>query len=193
MFALIYTYPNTWAYSNIYVEKHVSAYRFSSLFPQSLGHSPSAFTLKTPTHTHTLSSICVFQMLWPGVEICMSRQCFWLSNDPQLFITAHTQTHKHARLNPGRGVERGAWVFKAETETDLTESSTGQIILSSLSLPRLTESPSAMMWFAWLYSMWSVVVSVGAIFIITIIHLRTSHLQVLLWQACRMLFLYTWI
>lgn len=36
-----------------------------------------------------------------------------------------------------------------------------------------------MMWSAWLFSVWSVVVSVGAIFIIAIIHLRTSHLQVL--------------
>ncbi|KAA8583182.1 hypothetical protein FQN60_015728 [Etheostoma spectabile] len=42
-----------------------------------------------------------------------------------------------------------------------------------------------MMWSAWLFSVWSVVVSVGAIFLITIIHLRTSHLQHKSWKKIK--------
>lgn len=63
----------------------------------------------------------------------------------------------------------------------------GQIIsLVNLSPPVANRNTtSAMMW----YALWSVVLSVGAIFIITMVHLRTSHLQVLLCQACRMFFI----
>lgn len=85
------------------------------------------------------------------------------------------------------------WQFLKQRETGCVCGRAGQTIgLVSLSTCQ-TESPSAMMWSAWLYSVWSVVVPVGAIFIITIIHLCTSHLQVLLFQACiyclRMLFI----
>jgi len=42
----------------------------------------------------------------------------------------------------------------------------------------LTESRLVMMWSTWLCTVWSVVVSVGAIFIIAIVHLRSSRPQV---------------
>lgn len=150
------------------------------------------------THTHALTQLhlCLSDAV-TSVEICMYRSCLSSVLQIKWSTIVYDCTHsRHTRVCKCRwDVERGACPgFLRQTARGIETESlgvfcrrAGQIIsLVGLSPPLADRNAtSAMMW----YALWSVVLSVGAIFIITMIHLRTSHLQVLSCQACRMLFI----
>lgn len=103
---------------------------------------------------------------------------FYKTNDYQLVgiahLLMHTQTHKHGN-DVGQGLTYspyGTALLQIRTESQQKPQSV------NLKTSDQTINVSMMKWSSWLYSVMSVVVSVGAIFIITIIHLGIRLLQV---------------
>lgn len=90
------------------------------------------------------------------------------SNDPQLFIPAHIQTHTHVRF-PGRQEwTKSARAHRSPPRRRRTDCRRCRVCTSRL------KASLVVMWSTWLYSLWSVIVPIGAIFILTVIHRRSS-------------------
>lgn len=93
---------------------------------------------------------------------------FCQSNDPAV-VCACAQSDTH-RCKCCWGWERGAWGAGFSS----CERSAGRSGRHFCQVAWLTGSPSVTMWSAWLCALWSVVASLVAIFIITVIHRRSS-------------------
>lgn len=140
----------------------------------------SAFASRLASnHAH---SVCEFAA---SVDICMSR--LWLStalpNKWSTSVYPHTLRHTRVHL-VGAQVERGlrkpeVLGFSAQRHRVLACYGSAGRIIGSHQFFQLTDTQLVTMWSTWLYSVGSVIVSVGAIVIIAIIHRRTNKPQVL--------------